>query len=55
MKYNKPDLKIAKFTIDDAILAEYISSAEPSFNDDENSPLPGFETLSDAIDIILDN
>lgn len=55
MKYDKPELKIAMFTFDDAILAEYISSTGSSDNDDDQGPPPGFETLSDAIDIILDN
>lgn len=53
MKYDKPDLRIALFTVENAILAEYISSSGTQNDDDDQSPTPGFETLSDAIDLII--
>ncbi|MBQ7596281.1 MAG: hypothetical protein IJU45_06425 [Clostridia bacterium] len=51
--YDKPDLKIALFTAEDAILAESISASGSPNDDDDQSPTPGFETLSDAIDILF--
>ncbi len=51
MKYEEPNLKLAKFTLKDSLMAEYISATD---DDDENDP-PSFETLSNAIDIILNN
>lgn len=62
MKYIKPYFKSEKFTINDSVLAEYISAAgdtpggggtTPPGSDDENSPVPGFEVIGDALGDIL--
>ncbi len=55
MKYSKPNFEIERFTVKDALMAEYISSAGDDFpgTGDDNSPTPGFEVIGDAIGAIL--
>ena len=58
MRYEKPNLKLAKFTLKDALVAETLSGIDapsPTGDDDDENDPPSFETLSNAIDILLGN